>query len=703
LERCSYVTGHNFIGYDLPVLKKVVGWAPPSECTIADTLIAGRVILPNIGDVDRQSLAMGDPSLGTDNKGKSLIGRQSLEAWGARLGIPKIGADIEDWSQWTPEMQARCVGDAKLTKALWQFLNPDRYSQRAIELEHRVAPICERITADGAPFDSAAAVELQGRWTQRYTELEAQLAQQFPGTNLNSRQQIAELLEARGWVPDKRTKKTGRPKIDNETLESVVASYPEFNGLAEYMLLGRRLAALATGHKAWLSHIGADGRIHGGVIHIGTPHSRAKHLDPNLAQVPNPKKGAAYATECRALFRPSNDWVCVAADQSSLQDRGFSHYLHKYDDGAYAQAFLAGEDTHWKTAAALDLVAEGTERNKHNKVHTALREGAKRFRYAFLYGAQAARLGHVIYDTARAAHLIDGGSDLQQRLFGNSEHPDDTKIRKVGGAARQKFLKATLGLKKLLERLQEYAQAHGWLPGLDGRRVPVRAAYTALNYIVTSSEAIICKRWLADVYAELNERFRYGWNGDVVIALWIHDEIVCYCRPDIADQVGEILVRHAKAAGEHYGFRVPLDADYKVGKSWSDEPKTEPKEKLTIDGIVADAPEATTTPPPPQGNGYNTGPHGHTGPKKGKASAQWIYLHPEQGNYLRVEKRLLANGERKFYQNHWNGSAGSMASKAATPRQKFPIASPSCTPRRRLNRYGLLKARRTPIRSSASD
>jgi Toprim domain/CHC2 zinc finger len=67
-------------------------------------------------------------------------------------------------------------------------------------------------------------------------------------------------------------------------------------------------------------------------------------------------------------------------------------------------------------------------------------------------------------------------------------------------------------------------------------------------------------------------RFRYGWDGDVVIVLWIHDELVCACRPEIAAQVGEILVRHAKEPGEFYGFKVPLEADYKIGRSWAGEP-----------------------------------------------------------------------------------------------------------------------------------
>ena len=42
----------------------------------------------------------------------------------------------------------------------------------------------------------------------------------------------------------------------------------------------------------------------------------------------------------------------------------------------------------------------------------------------------------------------------------------------------------------------------------------------------------------ASFYDELCARFRYGWDGDVVIVLWVHDELVACCRPEIAEQVG---------------------------------------------------------------------------------------------------------------------------------------------------------------------
>ena len=555
LTRADYIAAHNGCAYDLPVLHRLRNWAPAPECKIVDTLIASRLILPNLSDLDDKIAAMGGPKLG----GK-LRGKHKLEAWGARLGIPKIGADIEDWSKWTPEMEERCIRDVAITKALYHLLQPDGYSKPAMELEYRAAAICDRITADGAPFDVTRAERLRERWTAQLAELEAKLSEQFPGTNLNSRPQIAALLEARGWVPKKRTEKTKQPVIDDEVLDAIPALYPEFTGIAEYDLLRRRLAQLATGEKAWLKHIGADGRIHGAIIHIGTPHSRAKHLDPNLAQVPNEKKGAAHA-EGRTLFRHPGDWVFVTCDQANLQDRAFAHHLAEFDGGTYVKEFLAGVDQHWKTAGALGLVPPDTKRDKKSKFHTAIREGAKTFRYGFLFGAGVGRCKEILVETVRAVRNIDATYTA----------PTD------GKRSRDRFITATPGLRQLRNKLEAQVARQGWLPGLDGRRVPTRAQYTALNYALASIEAIVCKRWLVNVYDELCARFKYGWDGDVVIPLWVHDEIACCCRPEIAEQVGEILVRYAKEAGEYYQLKVPLGAEYKIGRTWAgDDDKAAP-------------------------------------------------------------------------------------------------------------------------------
>jgi hypothetical protein len=347
-----------------------------------------------------------------------------------------------------------------------------------------------------------------------------------------------------------------------------VSTFPEFAGLRDYLVIERRLGQLSDGDQAWLKHVGSDGRIHGAINPMGTPHSRASHFNPNLAAVP--KLTSPWGKECRELFEAPEGWSMVGADQAGLQARTFADYLSEIDGGAYGEVLLKG-DTHWNTVLALGLQPEGTPRDKQSDLHTILREkGAKPFYYAFLFGAGSTRIGSIIHDALQAAVQKDAAHEALYHRFFKSKRPDTVALERVGKKALSEFEARTPGLRQLRHALQEQARRNGWLLGLDGRRVPVRSMHTVLNFLVTSAEAVICKRWLADTYDELRTTFRYGWDGDVVVALWIHDEIVCCCRAEIADQVGEILVRNGKQAGEHYQFGMPLECAYKTGRSWAE-------------------------------------------------------------------------------------------------------------------------------------
>jgi DNA polymerase I-like protein with 3'-5' exonuclease and polymerase domains len=557
LTRANHLIGHNACGFDLPLLHKLHNWTPKAGCTIVDTLIASRLILPHLGRIDDQATALGDPPLG------KLRGSHKLEAWGIRLGITKTGTDITDFSTPTPELRQRCVSDTDICKAIWRFLRLDNYDSRALELEHHAAAACSRISSNGVWFDVNAAEQLGKHWSQRRDELAAALRTQFPELKKVTRPRIIALLQKQGWTPDEFTE-TGKPSLKNNSLENIAAAYPEFAGAAEYFALDWLLGNMLRGKSAWARQVQADGRIHAGLLHIGQPHGRASCLSPNLHGIPNPKKGAKFGVECRTLFYAPAGRVMVAADMANFQDRAFAHYLADFDGGAYLRRYLSGEDMHWSTAGTLGLIDANAARDKKNSVHTALREGAKRFRYAFLFGAQAKRLGRIVYETVRAVHNAD--PDLMQRFFGSSS-PGEAAIKRVGERALGQFMAATPGLRKLRESIAAQV-SRGWTAGLDGRRVPLLAQHTALNYLLVSAEAVVCKRWLTQVHDELGARFGSG----AYITLWVHDEIVVDCRPEIAEQVGELLVRHAKEAGEHYELKVPLDAEYKIGRNWAGEP-----------------------------------------------------------------------------------------------------------------------------------
>ena len=69
----------------------------------------------------------------------------------------------------------------------------------------------------------------------------------------------------------------------------------------------------------------------------------------------------------------------------------------------------------------LRLIPIGAPRDKENKVHTIIREGAKRFRYAFLYGAGATTAGRIINDTAHAVMQADNTNTIHHQIFGTAD------------------------------------------------------------------------------------------------------------------------------------------------------------------------------------------------------------------------------------------------------------------------------------------
>jgi DNA polymerase I len=592
LADADVLAGHNIQRYDLPLLRKLYGFQP--KAIVRDTMILARLKFPNVKDTDYELVARGKLP-GT------YLGKHSIGAWGHRLGKPKLHEDIEDWSAYTVAMGERCVGDAWTNLALWDHLYAGYVPpERAVQLEHDIQLVCDMMQTAGVPFNVEKAGELHTELLGRQFELKKVLVAQF-GTwvapispnnhevtprvsnktrgitkgepycklkyvtfNPGSRQHIAKVLRARGWYPTSKTLK-GHDTIDEQEIERIISMFPEMAGLGEYMMIDKRLGQLVSGKQALLNHVGKDGRIHGVINPMGTATSRGTHFHPNLSQVPSGKK--PYGGRFRGLFEVPEEWVLVGADMDGLEDKGFAHYMVPVDGGAYRSLSLSG-DPHWASAQYLGLIKPGEVRDKTNRQHVILREGAKVFRYAFIYGAWIEKCGSIILDTVLDARK-EGFPELYNKFFFQGHDQDD--IKRVGKRARNNFVKKMPGMDKLLFKLNEQIQKHGWLPGLDGRRVPVRSSHSALNFIIQSCGAILCKRWVVDaVFDLLGQGLKHGWEGDFTVCLWVHDELQVACRWWLADQVGKTLVKHAKAAGETYDFRVPLNSSYSVGKSWAE-------------------------------------------------------------------------------------------------------------------------------------
>lgn len=553
---------HNGYDFDFPAIQKVYpNWKPRGKLT--DTLVLSRLIESNVKEGDFPLMKRGILPGG-------MAGSHSLKAWGYRLGELKGDfGETTDWSEFTESMFTYCQQDVRVTRKLWEHLDPEGYSQTAVDLELQTAQLIAKQTQNGFVFDVKAAEALYQECLLKKVELTQTLKDTFgtwwasngetvpkrtagPRTegaaytkikkvefNPGSRSHIAKRLkDFYGWEPEAWTP-SGEPQVDEGVLSKL--EYPEAQLMNEYLILGKFMGQLADGNNGWLKKA-VNGKIHGRVNTNGAVTGRATHSNPNLGQVPSlrvDKDGnklmgiqGHFGVEARSLFTVPDGWVLMGSDASGLELRCLAHFMARWDKGKYAREVLDG-DIHTVNQEAAGLPT---------------RPQAKTFIYAFLYGAGDEKIGSIVAPKS----------------------PKAEKVRK-GRKLKTSFLNKTPALKALRNAVGE-ASKRGWLKGLDGRKVYVRSQHAALNTLLQSAGALICKKWIVTVDELMKSKgYTHGWDGDYAYCAWVHDEIQVACRtPEIAEVLGETCKEAMSTTESFFNFRCPLDAEYSVGTSWAE-------------------------------------------------------------------------------------------------------------------------------------
>src|SRR5206468_6013906 len=90
-----------------------------------------------------------------------------------------------------------------------------------------------------------------------------------------------------------------------------------------------------------------NGRLHTSFNQAGAATGRLSSSNPNLQNIP---VRADLGRRIRGAFVPERGWWFVSADYSQVELRIVAHLS---GDEKLAEAFLAGEDVHRRTAAAV--------------------------------------------------------------------------------------------------------------------------------------------------------------------------------------------------------------------------------------------------------------------------------------------------------------------------------------------------------------
>ena len=554
------IIGHNIIDFDIPALEQL-NLIDHNRLLpkVTDTLVMARLIHTTIADNDRirNTKSAYIP--------QRLVGSQSLKAWGYRLGILK-GTYLEEhgYDHYCEEMLCYCVKYTEVTFQLYQSLVEEGWDAQSITLEHHFATIMQMMMSHGFSFDVKAATNLYVKLSQRKIELNDELQKMFiPDTftmkstfwqagqdlfdtkkealaaghkakdivkgpnktkaipfNPGSRDHIADRLQRLGWKPAIFTEE-GKPKVDEAVLSKIRLDHPSVNMLKEYLMLVKRMGQVAEGRQAWLTSE-KGGRMYGRINTNGAVTGRCTHSRPNMAQVP--RAGSPYGEECRALFKATEGATLIGCDASGLELRCLAHYLHPYDGGDYANKILQ-EDIHTVNQEAAGLPT---------------RDAAKTFIYAFLYGAGDEKIGKVI-----------------------------GKGRSAGRAIKETFLQRLPALASLKACISNALSSREWLLGLDGRRLYIRSAHSALNSLLQGAGAIVMKQATVHLYEKLTDAgLEHG--EDYGFVAHVHDEFQLEAKPKHVDLIIKESVNAIRRAGTTLGFKCPLDGEARAGSTWAE-------------------------------------------------------------------------------------------------------------------------------------
>lgn len=523
LQDADLIIGHNILGYDIPALKKLYPWFKPRG-VIRDTLLMSRMRWAEIHMVDKS---------GKYTIPGALVGDYSLKAFGYRLGKFK-GEYTGGWEQWSPEMQKYCEQDVDVTEALYNLIMEKPIHEKALDIEHRFQEYITIQETLGVPFDDVRARELLGPIALKRDEILKNLQSIVPPReiklktkvkyepfNPGSRDQIIRFFCSKyGWEPTELTDK-GNPKLDEEILESL--PYPEAERFVEYFRVNKLIGMLSEGDKSWLKFV-RNGKLHGRVITIGAITGRCTHSSPNLAQVPSSR--SFMGKEVRSLFHAGSGMAMVGTDLSGIELRCLSHYLHRWDMGAYAKEVVEG-DVHTRNQLLAGLPT---------------RDNAKTFIYCLTYGGGDAKIGEIV-------------------------KPKGTEAEKKaeGARLRHRFMSGMPAYELLVKAVKNQVKLNGYLVGIDGRKLSIRQEYAALNTLLQNAGAVAAK--LSTV---LSHEYAIKKGIEAFPALHVHDEWQMLCKPEDAEELGKLNVQAIRDAGEELNFKCPLDGQYKIGMNWAD-------------------------------------------------------------------------------------------------------------------------------------
>jgi DNA polymerase-1 len=380
--------------------------------------------------------------------------------------------------------------------------------------------VLRRMEKHGILLDTAHLSRVADDFRRRLRELE-EVIYRFAGRAflVSSPFELAELLFDQLGLPARRQTRSGHRSVNGFVLEELEGTHPIIAPLREHRELTKLMDAYVDKLPLLVSPI--TGRVHGNFNQIGTVTGRISSNDPNLQNIP---KDATI----RSAFIAPEGHVLIDADFSQIELRCVAHYS---EDPRMSDAFERDVDLHRKTIA--DIAGKAVD-----AVTPEERSLAKAINFGLIYGMGAPRLASSTGITLAQAEAFIAA-----------------------------YFETYSGVKRFRDRVNAYAESHGQVVNMFGRRRRFGAGSrrTALNGLIQGTAADICRVKMIALDAML--------PPDNKMLVQVHDEILFEAPQERVDEAVNLIrsimeapVKDAKGRP----FRVPIRVDIGVGRSWGD-------------------------------------------------------------------------------------------------------------------------------------
>lgn len=424
--------------------------------------------------------------------------------------------------------------DADITFQLYELLSgkldEDELSEIAEMVDFPLMQVLGGMELNGIALDTEMLEEFSRQLNEDLISVESKIFEETGVEfNLNSPQQLGEVLFEKMGLPAKKKTKTGQYSTAENILTDLAAAY-ELPGLVlDYRSLSKLKSTYADALPKLVNP--ESGRLHTNFNQTVAATGRLSSSNPNLQNIPiRTERGR----EIRKAFVPDEGYRILAADYSQVELRVIASIS---GDENMVRAFREGEDIHSRTAVEIFGLSGPDE------VTPDHRRKAKEVNFGIPYGVSA-------YGLASRLGISNGeGKEMIDQYF-------------------ERFP----GIHAYIEETTEFAREHGYVKTLMGRRryIPeirsknwnVRgfAERTAINMPIQGTAADIIKVAMIRIAEYLAHE-----GCKTRMLLQVHDELVFEIHKEEQNEVSAVIKRLMESAAE---LDVPLKVDMGIAGNW---------------------------------------------------------------------------------------------------------------------------------------